>query len=292
MDKQFKAINLHSPKYPLGHGASILFEQEFEFDYHLDYTDMTGEKSFPVERDQLRTLYNSESFGYWTGKPTTGRCVREFLRREMLDIKSICDTIRLRMTPENWKIVIIHAKEITIYPRLFAMMGLEMRLYFYVTEQNISHFIFMYFPRLAVNESELTKRLLSISHVPKFIQYRIILLGIYYYKWNIRWTNKSTFPFFHMLDQFFGTPGLYTCTHRFFPESAVSLASYYNPPRCLVDQPYDDLEECDTLRYNHMGGFEDLGQKGWTEHQVGLKSYIGGQGDNQICRLHLPKSDL
>lgn len=46
-------------------------------------------------------------------------------------------------------------------PRLFAMMVLEMRLYFCVTEANLSHTIFKYFPQqtMTLGETELTKRL-------------------------------------------------------------------------------------------------------------------------------------
>jgi hypothetical protein len=98
-----------------------------------------------------------------------------------------------------------------------------------------------------------------------------------------------------MIDQLFGTPGLYTYTHRFFEES---LASYYNPPSTLIGQRDREPDECTTLWYNHMGGFEGLRQKGWTlitiamlllvEHRVGFKSYIVG-GDNQVCRVHIPK---
>jgi hypothetical protein len=156
--------------------------------------DLINDKSLSVERDQLRTIYSSESLGYWPGKPRTDRrCVGELLQQEILDIKSICEKIQLGLTPENWKIVIIHAKEreMKIAPRLFAMMTLEMRLYFCVTEQNISKFIFKYFPQqtMTLDESDLTKRLLMISHSPGFFQYLMVLIGLDYSKWNIRWTN-------------------------------------------------------------------------------------------------------
>jgi hypothetical protein len=106
--------------------------------------------------------------GYWPGKPTTDRrCVREILRRETIDIKKICDTLRSGLVPDNWKIVVIHSKErkLKIASRLFAMLTLELRLYFCVTEQNISTFIFRYFPQqtMTLSESDLTKRLLMIS---------------------------------------------------------------------------------------------------------------------------------
>jgi hypothetical protein len=73
--------------------------------------------------------------------------VREILKRETVDIKKICDTVRSGLVPENWKIVLVHSKEreLKMAPRLFAMLTLEIRLYFCVTEQNISSFIFRYF---------------------------------------------------------------------------------------------------------------------------------------------------
>lgn len=175
INHQFKALHLHSPKYPLEHWARISFEQEFEFDYHLDYTDFIDDKSLSVERDQIRTIYSKESLGYWPGKPRTDRrCVRELLRRETLDIKEICNIIQLGLVPENWKVIIIHSKEreMKIAPRLFAMMTLEMRLYFCVTEQNISKYIFKYFPQqtMTLDESDLSKRLL-MSHAQSLIMY-------------------------------------------------------------------------------------------------------------------------
>jgi hypothetical protein len=45
INQQLKALNLHSPLYPLEAWAQIEFEQEFEFDYHLDYTDLIDDKS-------------------------------------------------------------------------------------------------------------------------------------------------------------------------------------------------------------------------------------------------------
>lgn len=57
-----------------------------------------------------------------------------------LSIEEICQMIRDRKVPPEWFIAILHAKdrELKTDPRLFAMMVLEMRLYFCTTEQNIS----------------------------------------------------------------------------------------------------------------------------------------------------------
>jgi hypothetical protein len=34
--KQLKALNFHSPEYPLADWARLEFDQEFEYDYHLN----------------------------------------------------------------------------------------------------------------------------------------------------------------------------------------------------------------------------------------------------------------
>lgn len=48
--------------------------------------------------------------------------------------------MKLGQIPEEWKLVLVHPKEreMKMEPRLFAMMVLEMRLYFCVTESNLS----------------------------------------------------------------------------------------------------------------------------------------------------------
>ena len=132
IDHHFKAIHLHSFQYPLTQWAEIEFGQEFKLDYHLGYTDLIDDKSLAVERDQIRSVYSPDSLGYRTETPRTDRrSVRELLRREELNIKAIREAIQLGLVPENWKVVIIHAKEreMKIAPRLFAMMTLEMRLF-------------------------------------------------------------------------------------------------------------------------------------------------------------------
>jgi hypothetical protein len=168
-------------------------------------------------------------------------------------------------------------------PRLFAMMTLEMRIYFCVTEQNISNFIFKYFPQqtMTLDEADLSKRLLMISQAPEWITTMMVLIGIDYTKWNLSWPELVTYPFFTMLDKLFGTPNLYAQTHPFFSEALVALASHHNPPNSLINNPRGEPGECDTLWYNHEAGFEGLRQKGWTlmtkamlllvENHVGLK---------------------
>jgi hypothetical protein len=256
------------------------------------------------QQGDLRSIYNSASLHY---KPQPGktdrRVLNEILSRNEIDVKSICDRIQWDLIQDEWKIVIIHAKErdLKIAPRLFAMMVLEMRIYFCVTEANISKTIFPYFPQqtMTLDEADLSKRLLLIaSDNQESLQSLSVMIGIDFSSWNICQTYLSTLYTFQFLDDLFGISGLYLRSHKFFESSMIALASNQNPPLSLIGRPDGTPEECNELWYNHSGGFEGLRQKGWTlatigllllvEFETGFKSYILGQGDNQMCKLILP----
>lgn len=307
IESQSRVVNLYSPEYPLSHWGLIRFGKEFEFDYHLDYTDLLEDKSISVYRSEIRGIYSSDALGYKPKQPSTDRRVlRETLKRESIDVKNICRAFQLNEIPEEWKIIIVHSKEreIKIAPRLFAMMTFEARLYYSVTEANIRDTIFPYFPQqtMTLDEADLSKRLLTLTTTPDgLIKILSSLLGIDFSSWNICWTYLSTLDVFQFLDDLFGTPGLYIRTHPFFEDCLVALASHHNPPTSLVNQPVGEPTSCNELWYNHRGGFEGLRQKGWTlctigllllvEATTGLKSYVIGQGDNQVCKLMIPLPD-
>lgn len=226
-------------------------------------------------------------------------------------MEEICKILMHRQTPSDWKIIMIHSKEreLKLSPRLFAMMCLEMKLYFCATEKNISEVIFRYFPQQSMtsDEEELTKRLYALGAIDKDISSFLPLISSLDFKsWNIHWQQSTTALFFRMIDDLFGTPGLYTYTHQFFSESLISLASHQNPPESLRIKKGEesaprrlDPSECDTLWYDHLGGFEGLRQKGWTlitigllllvEYKTAIRSYILGQGDNQIAKILIDK---
>jgi len=304
---QSTILNFYSPEYPLDDWGLIRFGKEFEFDYHPDYTDLLEDRSISVSRSEVRSLYNSDALGYRPPKIKTDRRVlKEALKRPTINVGEICSRVQRDAIPEEWKIIIVHAKEreMKIAPRLFAMMTFEMRLYFSVTEANIKDKIFPYFPQqtMTLDESDLSKRLLSLtSSIDSFIKMLSALLGIDFSSWNICWTYLSTYFVFQFMDDLFGTPGLFVQTHKFFEDSLIALASHHNPPSSLIKCPKGQPEECNELWYNHRGGFEGLRQKGWTlctigllllvEANTGLKSYVIGQGDNQVCKLMIPIPD-
>ncbi|QMP82176.1 RNA-dependent RNA polymerase, partial [Blattodean arli-related virus OKIAV101] len=299
-----RALNAYSNVYSLSDWGFVQFGKEFEFDYHADYTELIDDKALSPLRSELRTAFCPEKLGYKTGQSTTSRRVlEEILNRETIDVREICNKVSTRMIPEDWKIIMLHAKEreLKVAPRLFAMMVLEMRLYFCVTEANIAEFIFKYFPQqtMTLDESDLTKRLLILADIMRDPEKFLGLFNIVdFSSWNVCHTDPMTNIFFAMLDDLFGTPGLFYNTHWFFEQCLICLTSHMSPPTSLINCPEGDPPECNELWYKHCGGFEGLRQKGWTlitislllmvEHEVGMKGYIIGQGDNQICKIMIP----
>lgn len=299
-------LNLHQPTITLFDWADLEFGKEVEFDYHLDYTELLDDKAISPNRDEFRALFNPTVLGY---KPQKSKRSRRLLRAIMemlkLDIKEIIEIIQKRKVPPNWLIVILHAKEreLKLLPRLFAMMVLEMRMYFVVTEKNIADNIFPYFPQqtMTLSESELSKRIYKFTEVSKHTSYIPFYVMIDFKSWNIHWSEMSTYDVFQFIDSVHGMPNLYTYTHEFFSKSLMVLSSSLLPPSSIIGDKSKtgDPPECETLWYNHLGGWDGLRQKGWTvatiallllvEHRTGIQSQIVGQADNQICKILIPR---
>lgn len=227
-------LNLFSPNYPLEHWEMVDFGKEFDMDYHTDYTDVCDDKAISSYLSEAHKNYCPQMTGIIGGPTKSSRRVLiEMLKKANIDIKEIFQKIQDRQVPDDWKIIMLHAKEreLKIKPRLFAMMPLEMRIYFCVTEANISKEIFKYFPQqtMTMAEGKLTKRMMAITKVEEESMYFSVIINIDFQSWNIHWCYLATVEFFKMIDKLFGTPGLYTYTHEFFQECVVILSSYFDP---------------------------------------------------------------
>lgn len=143
-------------------------EKKFEFDYSPDFTKLIEDKAISPVKEEYDTVYARELLSY-TPPPlsTSRRVIIKILKRTEIDVKEICNKIIRREAPESWKIISLHPKEreLKTEPRLFAMMVLEMRLYFCVTEMNISNTIFKYFPQQTMTQDELAllKRIYEVT---------------------------------------------------------------------------------------------------------------------------------
>jgi hypothetical protein len=70
------------------------------------------DKALAPMRSEIRTAFSTERLGYNPGKPSTSRRVLEgVLNRPTVDVKAICEMMQTRNIPDDWKIMMIHAKE-------------------------------------------------------------------------------------------------------------------------------------------------------------------------------------
>lgn len=220
--------------------AIITFDQEFEFDYFPDFLELLSDKSLSPYllnwvKVYSRDLHNVIDTG--TMKESR-RVLMEILSRRDLSIELICKTIGGRRVPDHWKVVGLHAKEreLKIKARLFAMMVLEMRLYFCSTEANIARTIFQYLPCQTMTWSE-TELLRHIHHVTQPDENQLfipITISLDFEKWNNRWRDAAVRPIFKNLDNLLGCDNLFTYSHEFFESSYFYLSSHLHPPEQIV----------------------------------------------------------
>lgn len=301
-------LNDYEMNIPMSQWAKLRVISELEMDYHIDYTDLLNDKAIAPLASENQSTYHNQMSGITTEKPTTTRRVlSEIMQRTKLSVKEICLMIMSRQIPRDWWIIKLSPKEreVNIKPRLFAMMVLEMRLYFCVIESNISKKVFKYFPQqsMTLDEEKLSRRLINMSSTRNASQYLEVTVGVDFKSWNIHWSMFNTQDTAVLLDDWFGTPGLFTFGHQFFSGSEVSLSSKFLIPEKYMSKEHSHrVLDADLYCWNnHLGGLEGIMQKMWTlitigillvvESRTGIKSTIIGQGDNQVCKLRIPVTD-
>ncbi|APG78782.1 RNA-dependent RNA polymerase [Wuchang romanomermis nematode virus 2] len=279
------------------------FEKTLTFDFHVDPTDILDDKAISVGRKYWDSVYDPYLLGYVPEKaPTSRRVLLEYLSRFEFNTEEIIKMICLRQVSHDHFVVGLRSKEreLKLNPREFAMMVLEMRCYFCVTEKNLAEKVLPYFPQqtMTLSEAELTERLLTLTgESSRKSQMLAVKVNLDLSKWNLTWRNITTDGVFGNLDDLFDLGGCYTFTHEFFEKAKIYLVSRWFPPKGLTSQNKDSYVG-DTVWENHLGGFEGLRQKGWTiitiavliyvELETGISGIITGQGDNQIIIAYFP----
>lgn len=147
----------------------IDFHQEFIFDDFLNYTSLLSDTAISPYLESWYSVYSRDLIRVPHPPPSeeSRRVLVEVLRTE-INCKKIRETIQKPETiPERWFVVGFHSKEreLKIKSRLFSMLCLEIRLFFNMTEKNISDQIFPYIPyqTMTWNDSDLQKAMLDLS---------------------------------------------------------------------------------------------------------------------------------
>ncbi|QPL15345.1 RNA-dependent RNA polymerase [Hymenopteran arli-related virus OKIAV99] len=301
-------MNLFCDDISLFDWAEIDFAKELNFDNYPDFTELVEDKALAPHRDQVRAVYAPCKLGYHPEKVRRSRRqLKAVLETIEVDIEGIINKVSIREIPDNWKLILLHAKEREMKdkPRLFAMLVFEMKMYFSATQSNIKNQVFRYYPQqtMTLNETDMHKRLLGFTRALPDSAYLPVYIMIDFSSWNIHWSKWSTHSVSVMLDQLFGLHDVYTYGHEFFESCLVALSSYYNPPACFKGSHCSEGDpiECRGAWYNHQGGFEGIMQRQWTIVTIGLLQLVEaktgirfqkiGQADNQVCKLYILKKD-
>ncbi|UNI74094.1 MAG: RNA-dependent RNA polymerase [brine shrimp arlivirus 5] len=300
IDKRTLIMDESSSGYHWTDWKNLSFGKEFEFDYKLDLLELMDDKACCLPKDQSHTIfYKKYSQKDRCTSQASRRVLLELLKREEFDTKKIIETICRREIPEPWKVVGLHPKEreMKMDPRLFAILPLEMRAYFVLTEANIAKSLFKYFPQqtMNLNADQLDRRLLLMSEPDLTAKpdKKRFTANLDFKSWNIYWTKEAVEAIFYQMGCLFGMPNLITFTHEFFEMATLFLSSFANPPEKWAGGCFEQSQACDChLWFGHFGGLEGLRQKGWTiitvamlevvKIQSGIDSLITGQGDNQV----------
>lgn len=292
----------------------IEFDQEFQFDDFPDFTSLLSDTAISPYLEHWYTIFSKDLLNVTLPENVeeSRRVLVEVLRRENIDCKKIREIIQSGNIPQSWLVVGLHSKEreLKIKARLFAMLCLEIRLYFNMTEKNISEKIFPLIPyqTMTWTDAELNKVMLNLSSLhsgkekSSSNRYVYIIISLDFNKFNQKWRYESTCGIFKNIDRLFGTPGLLEYSHRFFQTAYFYLSSHLRPPWTLTrengDKSYPLTEiphlrfESETTWLGQAGGCEGLRQKGWTaiivsalvanSFDTGVEGQIIGQGDNQV----------
>lgn len=202
--------------------STVIFDKEFEFDYFPDFTTLLSDKALSPYLENWARVYCRDMCGVAYKSPMTEsrRLLIQILKTRSFCLQKIMNQIQRRDIPENWYTIALHAKEreLKIMARMFAMLVLEMRMYFCATEANIASKIFPYntCQTMTLSESELFYHIQHVTGMTNDSNYIYVCLSIDYVKWNNMWRDKSTRAIFQKIDQLFGTPGLLSFTHEFF----------------------------------------------------------------------------
>jgi len=297
----------------------ITFEKELEFDNVVDFTELLSDTAISPYRSQFYSVYQADRIKVEPPKGTKSsrRTLLEVLSRKEFDLSEVRKRIENNEIPKEWFVVGLHSKEreIKIKSRLFAMMVLEMRMYFASTKKNLANGIMKYLPTQTMtwSEAELTKYLMEMTERDVDREYIPVAFSLDYMKINQRWRYASTQSIFRTFDQLYGTQNLYQFSHKFFENSLFYLSSTLSPPDVIakpddegrsLDKPQSNrplssnktsidklfTQDSNTTWIGQPGGCEGLRQKGWTSIVVAtleLNKLQTGIDSTQIARSNL-----
>ncbi|QHD64771.1 RNA dependent RNA polymerase [Plasmopara viticola lesion associated mononegaambi virus 2] len=287
--------------YDLDDWVHVEWGKIFEMDYFPNFLELMDDKSI--------SYYRSEKHLSWDEGKTSSqrRLLLEVLRRQDINIKEIVERVSKRDIPFEWFIVSLYPKEreFKLDPRMFAMLVLEMRCFFTCIEANIADNVFKYMPQqtMTKTKTQIQEKFLAFTDPHKNKDHHTLFLEIDLSRWNLRWRELCAHMVGHDLNNMFGVKGTFTVTHWFFALCQIVVRVAGLRPEGIEKEFPPETSEA---WRGHKGGFEGLNQKLWSAltyamvamalaallaSGVILSYELIGQGDNQVLRIVIPKTD-
>jgi len=268
----------------------VVFEKNFDFNYHDNYLDLMDDKAISYYRDEMDCYWDASK-----ESKSSKRLLLELLSRQQVSGKSVVQLVEDDLIPDCWKVVSLFPKEreFKLAARMFAMLVFEMRMFFTISESNLADTIFPYLDRETMTKDKIWIQ--NMFHKLTKVMSNDQLISLMYEcdlsRWNLRWREVVANAVGRDLNMLFGMRRVYTTVHHFFETSVIvvrtprlrpdGIETTHPPPSSLV-------------WYGHKGGFEGICQKHWTIltyamietalHLIGGSRIHFGQGDNQIFR--------
>lgn len=286
---QYGGLNANS--YPLSDWSESRFGKHQDFDFCDNYLDVMDDKAISCYRSEVASSWDRSV------RPTSQRrLLLEMIDREEVNPRAVFHMVRTRQVPKEWFIVSLYPKEreFKTAARMFAMLVLEMRLFFTVAEHNLAESIFPLMPQQTMTKDKVAVQRMFFRLTSARAEKRMLrmFLEVDLSRWNLRWRELSIHRIGDDLDDIFGVHGVYTFVHEFFSESMIVVRVPGVRPEGIERK---SPPESDLLWYNHLGGFEGIAQKHWTLatysmvdlalQQFPVSYVLIGQGDNQIASI-------
>lgn len=309
-DNDLSAVNRST--HLLDEWDRITFVKTFDLPESFNLSMIIADKAIsPTKNELIKSIKQRNT----VMDPDKRRGVKRWLEDTTLRPKIFLSEINDGIFDDDHKIIGLTPKEreLNPTPRMFSLMGHQLRVYVVVTEQMLSDHILKMFPQITMTDSllDLTKKMYATvknqsSRVKRKNKSgnwvsRVICMSLDFEKWNGHMRKDMTLGVFSAIGSLFGLPELYNMTYDIFEKCYYYLADGSYVPRIesgelCVDEPFSFT--------GHKGGMEGLRQKGWTIYtvcclEVILSKYdctykIMGMGDNQVLQItvYSKKMDL
>jgi len=291
-----KETKITPSSYPLSDWDGVSFEPSLDFEYYPNFTDLMDDKAISYYRDEI-----SKTWDRSTPPTSHKRLLLEMLSKPEVSVKEIVRKVQTGIIPFRWLIVSLYPKEkeFKIDARMFAMMVFEMRVFFTACEANVADNVFPFLPpqTMTLSKQEIVEMFHSMTDPGDGREYVRVYAEFDVSKWNSNFKAPPMDPIFRDLDDLHGEKNLFPVIHHFFPKAAMMTRVAGLEPHRVKDwergTPQDPDAESGLLYTNHSSGIEGINQKPWSIatyscvdlalQKFGIKYYLIGQGDNQIC---------